>query len=114
MVLVRLKGPSRHIDVWALVDSGADECLFHAEVAEAIGIDWQSGHLDELSGADGSRFSAHYLPVTFEIGGHPFESTVGFSKQISHKAILGQHGFFDKAKITFDLPKESFEIILKQ
>jgi hypothetical protein len=38
MIPVRLFHQGKHVDVYALVDSGADTSLFHASLATTLGI----------------------------------------------------------------------------
>ncbi len=40
----------RPVKYFALVDSGADFCIFDAQIAELLGIDVRSGKLEEFGG----------------------------------------------------------------
>ena len=77
-----------------LVDSGADMCIFDAQVGEVLGIDIKKGHKGL-------------------VGGWPFEIQAGFLPQMAGLGygVVGQKGFFDNFIIKFDLLKE--EIVLK-
>lgn len=103
------------VGYYALIDSGADYCIFHGEVAEAIGIDVESGEKEQFGGVQSSKKpcvgNAH--TVCFVVGGHAIPARVCFSYDISTKdgyGIVGQHGFFDAFKIRFNLNKEVVEL----
>lgn len=96
-----------------MIDSGADFCIFDAEVGEALGLDIQSGTEVQFGGIQSLGGAKAYIhSVNLEIGGHQFKADVGFSYDISRNGygILGQKGFFDKSIVKFDLIKEEIEI----
>lgn len=43
LIPIRLYYKENFIDIYALIDSGADDCLFNAQVGEKLGIDITSG-----------------------------------------------------------------------
>ena len=97
----------------ALIDSGADFCIFDAEIGEVIGLDVKSGKLETFSGIQPGKPTECYLhEVTINIGGHNYKTIVAFSYHISTKGygILGQKGFFDLFKVSFEYQKERIEI----
>ena len=47
---VRLQYGNRYIDLFALIDSGADECLFPVEVARALRIDLNEERSHQYAG----------------------------------------------------------------
>jgi predicted aspartyl protease len=99
----------------ALIDSGADFSIFHAEVAEYLGIDVRSGRKEMFGSIQERGGSESFLhPITLNIGGWDYKTTVGFSYDIAQwgYGVLGQRGFFDVFVVTFDLLKE--EIKLKE
>lgn len=53
-------GPS-HQDIRCLVDSGADDCLFHSSVGEVLGIDVQAGRLKSFAGIAAGQFVDAYM-----------------------------------------------------
>jgi hypothetical protein len=59
-IRVRLKHGDKSIDLLALIDSGADDCLFPMEVAEVLGL-----RLDPANSNDGIGMAQAFLrPVT--------------------------------------------------
>lgn len=97
----------------ALIDSGADISIFHAEIAELLGIVVKKGKMETFGGITGDGAKAYFHNLTLETGGIKFENIpIGFSYGISPQGygILGQAGFFDKFRIIFDLKKEQIEL----
>lgn len=106
-------GGSRSTMYAALIDSGADFSIFHAEIAEYLGIDVRSGKREMFGGIQGRGGSEAFLhPVTLSIGGWDYKTTIGFSYDIAKHGygILGQKGFFDIFVVKFDLTKEEIEL----
>ncbi len=105
------------LDYAALIDSGADFCIFAVELAEYLGIDVRSGRKEFFGGVQNVSPSAGYLhEVTLNVGGWDFKTTVGFSYDIAKDGygILGQKGFFDIFSVKFDYQKEEIELKQKQ
>ena len=53
VIPVKLRNNGKEIEYHVLVDSGADMCLFDAEIGEAIGIDIKKGILKTVFGVGG-------------------------------------------------------------
>lgn len=100
----------------ALLDSGADFCIFHAEIGEYLGISILEGEPEYFGGIVGQKAIAYIHKVNFTIGGcrYPY-IPVGFSYDVAPHGygILGHHGFFDIFRVIFDLKKEQIELRLK-
>ncbi len=97
----------------ALIDSGADFSIFHAEIGEGLGIDIRSGMQIPFGGIqEGGGAHAFLHPVTLNIGGWKYETIIGFSYDIAKwgHGILGQKGFFDLFLVKFDFRKEEIEL----
>ena len=97
-----------------LVDSGADICIFLAEIGEALGLNVKSGKAQEVFGI-GGKASIYYLhKVTVKVGGWPYEIEVGFMPNVSghimQYGVVGQKGFFDIFTVKFDLLKSEVEL----
>lgn len=97
----------------ALVDSGADFCVFHANIGEAIGIDVRSGVPHNFGGV-ASRENVSFLHEV-ELALEDFttiDTRVAFSYELTdpYKGFLGQRGFFDHFKITFRYSNHSFSL----
>ena len=109
IIPIHLRHGARELQYEALVDSGADICLFDWEVGEGLGIDIKSGIPCEVLGVSGA-ISMYYLhKVTLAIGGVFYKAEIGFVGSASSPAIsygiLGQKGLFDKFIVRFDFLK---------
>lgn len=95
-----------------LIDSGADYCIFHAIVAEQLGIDVKTGKELIFYGTSGEPQKAYFHKISFKLGGNPHECDVGFSYDMNKLAygLLGQYGFFNKWIVKFEHRKENVEI----
>jgi len=95
-----------------LIDSGADYCIFHAEIGEQIGLLIESGKRLSFFGTGGQEQTAFFHEIKLEVGGHEISCFAGFSRELEGLpyGILGQIGFFDKFKISFDYEKEKIEL----
>ena len=97
----------------ALIDSGADFCIFHAEIGEYLGIDVKSGLREIFSGVEESvGAEAYFHELTLIIGDIEIKTLVGFSYDIADYGygLLGQKGLFDKFKINFDLKQKKIQL----
>lgn len=97
----------------ALIDSGADFCIFDAGIGEYLGLNIKSGVEVQFGGIQSLGGAKAYIhKVDLEIGGIQFKTEIGFSYDISKNGygILGQKGFFDLFSVKFDLQKEDIEI----
>lgn len=95
-----------------LVDSGADTCMFDAEIGEALGIDVESGTRQEVAGLTGVVEPYFIHEVTLRVGGYPHRAKVGFLSTMGRygHGIVGQLGFFDQYVVKFDYAKEEVEL----
>ena len=112
IIPIKLSAGSRTIKYAALIDSGADFCIFDAEIGEYLGIDVFSGKRESFGGIQEAGEAAAYLHnVILNIGGWNYKTKIGFSYDIAKHGlgILGQKGFFDIFVIKFDLTKEEIE-----
>ncbi len=108
-----VKVNNRVITCWVLIDSGADFCIFDAEIGEYLGIDIKSGSEEVFGGIQERGSAKAYLhKVVVSIGGYDYQIVAGFSYDIAKFgcAILGQKGFFDKFSVKFDYQKEEIEL----
>lgn len=113
IIPLELAAGNREIGYAALIDSGADFCIFDGQMGELLGLDVRSGkHLD-FGGIQAFAGAEAFLhEVTIRVGGWPYKTRVGFSYDIAPHGygILGQKGFFDIFVVKFDFPKEEIEL----
>ena len=82
----------------SIVDSGADYCIFPANIAEDVGLDIEQGKklpMHGIGGEDLIYFHKVKVFVDIEDGTWQFDCPVGFSRGMSRKAlaILGGQDF---------------------
>ena len=109
-ISIRLIKGTRFVNCLALVDSGADECIFPAELGELIGIHIIKGKIQHFRGIGRGIITAYFHNVTLQAGEHKFTSYVGFSDAPGVVPILGQSGFFNLFRVCFDLSKRELEL----
>lgn len=114
-IKISINGQTAKYD--ALIDSGADFCIFHAEIAEYLGIDVQSGLREVFSGVEDSiGAEAYFHELTLTIGDKSIKTLIGFSYDIVDHGygLLGQKGLFDKFRINFDLTEKQIELKVRK
>ena len=96
----------------ALVDSGADLCIFHADLAPILGIDLKSGEKIPLGGITGDGM-AYVHPVEFKVRGDRYKTLCAFSEDITDYGygILGHVGFFDHFRVKFEYDIKNIELV---
>jgi len=95
-----------------LVDSGADFCIFDAQIGDILGIDIEEGKKMGVAGITGVIEPYYIHPITIKVGGWPFDIQAGFLPGIAKLGygVIGQKGFFDIFIVKFDLLKEEIEL----
>jgi len=111
VVDVEIFGPSRSISTFALLDSGADNCLFHFQYAKEIGIDLEKCKKSATMGVEGGKMEIYLTEIQIKIKGlEKIKVPVGFIDSKSVNGLLGQIGFFDLNRIKFERDHGTFEI----
>lgn len=105
LVPVTLTSTSKEksITLDALVDSGADSCIFPGMIGIALGINVHEGPKQLISGLGGRQVEARFHYIKLRIGNIQFDVYAGFSfDTIGISGLLGQRGFFDNLRVVFD------------
>lgn len=104
LIPIELKHGGQSVRYEALVDSGADICIFPGDIGRAIGLDIAAGEPFVLGGVTREQRTGYFHKVTFTIGKHSYMVKVGFMDTMREDAfgMLGQKGFFDRFAIKFD------------
>jgi hypothetical protein len=96
----------------AIADTGADYCSFPADLAAALGLDF-----DQMPSANafglGDKANFRFSMVTLEVDQlGSWSIYAAFCKDWNGRKLgfLGQLGFFDRFRVTFDLQNGVFEI----
>lgn len=98
----------------ALMDSGADFCIFDAEIGEYLNIPVREGSREVFGGIQAQGASEAFLhDVIMNIGGRNYTVKIGFSYDIAPHGfgILGQKGFFEIFRVSFDYSGREIEIL---
>ncbi len=104
------------VKCFAMIDSGADYCIFQASLGELIGLAIESGKLDHFGGiSEQGQLTAYFHDIQIEVGGYKFDCWAGFSRDIETLpcGLLGQLGFFSLFNIHFDYDKKRIELKTK-
>ena len=111
VIPVRLWHKAVALDVYALVDSGADISLFSAAAARELLLDLESGEHQEFVGISGHAIDVYYHTINVQLIGSPerHNVTVGFSAGAS-QSVLGQADFFMHYAVKFERYKERIDI----
>lgn len=113
IIPIKLKYESQEIEYEVLIDSGADDNVFHAEIGEIIGLEVKSSEIKKtFLGIGGAKVIGYQHRITIEVGGHKFNIKAYFAYNLgpSSYGVLGQRGFFDLFRIRFIYSKKSVEI----
>jgi len=113
IIPLKIKAPGKEVRYGALIDSGADFCIFDAEIGEYLGFDIRSGKRLPFGGIqDRTGAEAFLHEAVINIGGWDYKTALGFSYDIAKHGfgILGQKGFFDIFAVKFDYRKEEIEL----
>ena len=113
VIPIKIIYKDRSIRYEVLVDSGADICIFDADIGVILGVDVPSGTPNSVGGIAGQTVRYYTHEVTIEIGGWSYPITAGFLPGVAgsfNYGVVGQKGFFDNFVVKFDLLKEEIEL----
>lgn len=89
--------------IQALIDSGAADTLFRADIGQALGIKVQDGIKSDISGiVPGAKLDVFYHQVNLWVGADMIRIVAGFAPELSVAALLGRCGFFEHFIVKFD------------
>jgi hypothetical protein len=86
----------------SILDTGADHCVFDAQIAEGLGIPVTKGMPVAFTGIEGRETVRFLHHVTLTVAAQTFQAPIVFAYGILTTGILGQTGFFDHFVATFD------------
>jgi predicted aspartyl protease len=103
VVPITVEHSEKYINYTALMDTGADTCLFSSDVAHMLGIELKAVPAREMVGIANTTVQAYYHVVRIRIGDVSYRTSVGFAEMPNELyGLLGQQGFFDHFVVTFD------------
>lgn len=99
--------------VTGLIDSGADVCFCSKEIASYLGVREKGKEKFTFITANGTSLPTFLETLTIYVGGKNYDCSFYISEKLPPETpiILGQLGFFDHHKISFDLENKEIEIV---
>lgn len=112
IIPLKLTSKTEAIEVKAYIDTGASYCLFHADIAEILGLTLEEGTITEMVLGDGNILKVYLHQIPIKIAERELTALVGFSKGLGIKFnIIGRKGIFDKFKVCFNERDKEVEFI---
>ena len=111
LIQVSLRHKNNVVDLRALIDSGAADCMFHRSIGEALGIDIKSGRLKDYTGIARQSVAGYVHEIGLRVQ--------GMSEWVKIEAafidaqvvpLLGEGGFFDSFQVVFERYRGRFEV----
>ncbi len=104
IIPIEIRYQGKAIIYEVLIDSGADLCIFDAEIGDILGIDVIKGRPEKVGGITGVMQTYYVHRVTIVVEHRTFQTEVGFLPNMPKFSygIVGQMGFFDQFKVTFN------------
>ena len=115
MLGVEISFGFKKVMVQGLLDTGADHTLINKQWAKVLGIDWKKGKPSFASGIIGYPAPVFLHEIYLEVLRLPNSKkliTAGFIDSPKVSTLLGQVGFFDHFKVSFDRSNNLFEVDL--
>ena len=109
LIRIGIRHEDKKISIFALIDSGADHCVFPWDVGKRLGIDLTTGKQVKAIGFGGEAAPIYFHHVMLDIGGLKHKIMAGFSDVVP-LPLLGQLGFFDRFRVTLDYKKQEIFI----
>jgi len=102
--------PKKFVYIKALVDSGAGVSIFPAAIGNHIGIKVKNDKIQPIQGINMGMIEVYRHDIVLEVGGWKFKTLAFFTYADTAMPVLGQIGFFDLFKVTFNYSKEEIEL----
>lgn len=112
-VAIDLFNGTRSFRSYALIDSGADDCIFPASFARQLGLNYLAGRHYPFGGAGDGNQDAYFFDLELDIIDiSRYAVPIGFSPSVEKfgHGVLGQNGFFDRFSLSFHLARGVFSI----
>ena len=104
---------SKHLKVYALIDTGADECAFPASLAPLLAHDLQSGKSKKISTGNGTTLAySHVNRISIE-GFATQDILVDFMPNLNIP-LLGVRSFLSNFVLKIDYPNKVFSLSLQK
>lgn len=113
IIQVVIKSENYFVIYPVLIDSGADYCIFSAELAKDLGI--KLGKKASFMGIGKDKIDGYWGEVEIKLENHSYKTKVIFAEisQFGH-GILGQQGFFEHFDVKLSYQNQTIEIESKK
>jgi Aspartyl protease len=112
LVKVTLAHQNKKVTVLAMLDSGADICVFNMGYAVALGLELSQCEQVTVSGVEGIAQDCYKTVIDLRPEGLPrITVPVLFIDSSGVDGLLRQEGFFDQHVVTFNRQDGRFEIV---
>jgi len=101
----------RKLKVYALIDTGADECALPASFAPLLGHNLQAGHLKRISTGNGITIAYSHTTRIIVEGFSTQDVLVDFMPNLNIP-LLGVKSFLSNFILTVDYPNKVFSLLL--
>ena len=109
IIPVSLQYKNKSIHYEALIDTGADFCIFPIELADTLGIKLNPDRIIYFSGIEGQPVKGIIANIISRIGEINISINIVFAESGSTR-VLGQRGFFDHFDVKLNYHKQTIEI----
>jgi len=110
-VQIDIRKNGKHILQMAIVDSGSDITLMDFDIAQFLEIDLSKCREVNLGGITGKGVGyVSDIAIVVERFTKEIAVPVVFTKELNTGILLGQEGFFDNYKVTFDKRHTMFSL----
>lgn len=109
IIPVSLQYKDKSIHYEALIDTGADFCIFPIELATTLGINLNPDKIVYFSGVGGQPLKGFITEVILRIGEINISVKIVFAESGTTR-VLGQRGFFDHFDVNLSYQKQIIEI----
>ncbi len=112
---VTIKNPDtdKQIKVYALIDTGADECAFPASFAPILGHNLQAGQPKKISTGNGITIAYSHITRIIIEGFSTQDVLVDFMPNLNIP-LLGVRSFLGNFILTIDYPGKVFSLLLPE
>ena len=108
IIPVSLQFKDKSIYYEALIDTGADFCIFPVELAKTLGINLNPNKIIYFSGISGQPLKGFITEVILRIGEINISTKIVFAE--SNIRVLGQRGFFDNVDVNLSHSKQIIDV----
>lgn len=101
------------LKVPAIVDSGSDVCFCAEDIGMWLGVVFGKQKSKVFTAANSTTFVAWCVEMTLYFNGGQYQCPFYFAKTLPKETpiVLGQIGFFDRFKVTFDYRNREIEVV---